>query len=299
MPMSEPFKGVLAMLACSSIWGLSGIYYKWLLHVPALEVIAHRTLWSMVFFGFLILIQGRLHEIFGVFRNPRLLAMLFLGAMLISVNWTGFVLSIHNGWAIEASLGYYILPLLAVLLGVFLLGERLSRLQAAAVLLAAIAVVILAVGLGATPWVALLLATSFALYGLIKRKIDVGPILSVFIEVLLVAPIALGFLLWTHRSDAGAFGENWGTSLLLVGAGPMTAVPLILFTYAARRVNFATVGLIQYLNPSLQFLIAVFLFGEIFTKWHAIALPIIWVALGLYSFSSFRNRHKNAAKPVV
>ena len=313
--MTDPAKGALAMIGCSTIWGLSGIYYKWLLHVPALEVIAHRTLWSMVFFGLLIAAQGRLREAAAIFRAPKLLGLLFAGACMISVNWSGFVIPIHNGWALEASLGYYILPLLAVLLGVVLLGEKLTKLQGVAVGIAALAVLILTIGLKAPPWIALLLATTFAIYGLIKRRIALGPIMSVFIEVLLVTPFALAFLIWVHvrAHDAvalaglgqGAFGDDLRTSLLLMGAGPMTAIPLILFTYAARRISFASLGLIQYLNPSLQFLIAVFLFGEMFTQWHAITLPMIWIALTLYSISSFNvktarpSKRQDAADPPL
>ena len=290
--MTDPIKGTLAMIGCSTIWGLSGIYYKWLTHVPAWEVIAHRTLWSMVFFGLLITAQGRMSEIKTTFQTPRMIGLLFLAALLISVNWAGFVLSIHNGWAIEASLGYYILPLLAVLLGVLFLDERLTRLQGIAVIIATIAVITLALGLGATPWIALLLASTFASYGLIKRRLQIGPILSVLIEVTLIAPVALAYLIWIHQSGQGAFATDLKTSLLLAGAGPMTAIPLILFTYAARRISFASVGLIQYLNPSLQFLVAIYLFGEVFTQWHGIALPMIWVALALYSVSSFRSRQR-------
>jgi len=183
------------MVTGASIWGLSSIYYKALLAVPALEVIAHRTLWSMVFFGLLIAFQGRL-----------------------------------------------------------------------------------GIGLGATPWISLLLASTFSIYGLLKRRVEIGPVASVFLEVLLVAPIALVFLGWIHSHGGGAFGDSVGMSLLLIGAGPLTAVPLILFSYGAQRLDFATVGIVQYVNPTLQFLVAVFLFGEVFTDWHGIALPMIWVA---------------------
>ncbi len=288
--MTDPLRGVLAMAGCATIWGLSGIYYKALVTVPALEVIAHRTLWSMVLFGLLIALQGRLRSVLREARAPQILRKLTLSAAMITVNWTGFVFAVHNGWALEASLGYYIFPLMAVVLGMILLGERLHPLQAIAVCLATISVLTLAIGLGATPWISLLLAATFSVYGLVKRGLEMGPVASVFIEVLIVAPIFGLYLIWVHSSGVGAFGQDMTISLLLIGAGPMTAIPLILFSYATRRLTFATVGLMQYINPSLLFLVAVFLFGEAFTRWHAIALPLIWLALALYSLSSFRGR---------
>jgi len=176
-----------------------------------------------------------------------------------------------------------------VVLGVLLFREKLQTLQWLAVGLAAVAVVTLAVGLGATPWMSLLLATTFSIYGILKRGVEMGPVASVFLEVMIVAPIAVIYLLWVHSGPVGAFGTDAVTSLMLIGSGPMTAIPLILFSYGARRIDFATVGLVQYLNPSLQFLVAVFLFGEVFTHWHAIALPMIWLALMFYSISAFRQ----------
>ncbi len=291
--LSEAAKGVAAMIGCCLIWGLSGLYYKALDHVPAFEVIAHRTVWSMVLFGLIIGSERRFVEVWRVLKTPRLVGILVIAALMISVNWSGFVISIQNGWALEASLGYYILPLVAVLLGVLVLKEPMSLAQGVAVGLATVAVLILGVGLQTPPWIALLLATTFAIYGLIKRALEIGPRLSVFIEVLLATPVALAYLIWVHQAG-GSFGSDLWTSLLLIGSGPMSAVPLILFTYAARRVNFGTIGLLQYLNPSLQFLVAVFVFGEVFTYWHSIALPLIWVALVIYSVSALRGASESA-----
>ena len=288
--MTESRKGFWAIFLSASIWGLSGIYYKAFDHVPALEVIAHRTLWSAVFFGLVIIFQRRLKDVLRNFLNPRMIGILLVSAAMISVNWSGFVFAIQKGWALDASFGYYIFPLMAVVLGMVLFGEKLSKLQGIAVIMAAIAVLILGFGLGTTPWIALLLATTFSIYGLLKRRVELGPVASVFLEVLLVAPIALIYLGWVHSQSNGDFGQSLSTSLLLMGAGPMTAIPLILFSYGAQRLDFATVGLMQYANPTLQFLVAVFLFGEVFTKWHGIALPMIWAALALYSISSFRSK---------
>lgn len=287
--MTEATRGLLGIITCCTIWGLSGIYYKFLDHVPAAEVIAHRTLWSMVLFGLVLLIQGRLVQVFGLVKDWKTFRVLVLSAAMISVNWTAFVFSVHQGWALEASLGYYIFPLMAVVLGVVLFRERLQVLQWMAVALAAVAVIVLAVGLGATPWMSLLLATTFSIYGILKRGVEIGPVASVFLEVMIVAPIAVIYLAWVHSGPSSAFGSDAYTSLMLIGSGPMTAIPLILFSYGARRIDFATVGLAQYLNPSLQFLVAVLLFGEVFTRWHAITLPMIWLALMFYSISAFRQ----------
>ena len=193
---------------------------------------------------------------------------------------------------------HYVFPLLAVAIGYFALGERFSRVQGLAIGLAATAVLVLAVGLGTPPWTALILASSFAAYGLVKGRVRVGPVVSVFIETLLIAPLALVFLggaqagAWTDLNgrQGGFFGHDLGTSLLLVFAGPLTGLPLMLFSYAARRIAYGTLGLIQYLNPTLQFAIAVLAFGEPFTVWHAIAFPLIWCGLALYSVDGWRRR---------
>ena len=207
--MDDQAKGFLAVAASAAIWGLSGLYYKLLADVAPAEVIAHRIVWSVVVFGGLFVVRGRLGELSDVFRQRDVVWRLALGTLLISVNWTGFIVAIHSGWALEASLGYYIMPLFAVLLAVLWVGEKLRALQIGAVSIAAVAVVILSSGLGVVPWISLLLATTFAAYGLIKRELSVGPILSILVEVLLACPFALLFLVWTHLSG-GAFGGNFG-----------------------------------------------------------------------------------------
>ncbi|HIP23619.1 MAG TPA: EamA family transporter RarD [Rhodobacteraceae bacterium] len=287
---------MLAILAASLIWGLSGLFYKALAHVPPLEVLSHRTLWSLLLFGIILAFRGRLGAVLAALKAPRTVAALALAAVMISLNWGGFIMSIQFGYALEASLGYYFFPLMVVLLGAIFLGERFSRGQGAALGLMALAVVVLTVGLGAPPWIALYLATTFSIYALIKKQVAAGPMVSVFIEVLLLAPVAAVWLYGAHSAGwatvprpAGWFGNNWQDSVLLVLTGPMTAGPLILFSYAAQRVRLSTVGLIQYLNPTLQFMVAALIFGEPFTKWHGIALPLIWAALALYYFETKRR----------
>lgn len=287
--MSDTQKGILAMIAASMIWGLSPIFYKALSHIPAPEVLAHRTGWSLVIFSGVLLLQGRLGEIRTALSTRRQIAMIAFASAMISANWYLFIVSIQIGRATEASLGYYIFPLVAVLVGRFVFGERLGRGQWLAVGLATVAVAVLTYGLGVAPWVSLVLATSFGLYGVVKKKLPVGPVVSVTCETLFFLPIGLGILIASHRSGQGAFGQDFLDSVMLILSGPMTATPLILFSYAARRVAMATVGLLQYINPTLQFLIAVFLFGEAFTLWHQIAFALIWAALVIFSVASLRQ----------
>jgi len=228
----------------------------------------------------------------------RTLAVLCVTGVLIAVNWFTFVFAIQGGQALEASLGYYVFPLVAVALGFLVLGERFTRLQGVAIALAALAVAVLTLGLGAAPWIALVLGTTFGGYGLLKKQLGIGPVLSVFVETALLAPPAAAWLiglhggLWTDPSDRpGAFlGRDLVTSLLLVLSGPlMTGLPLIFFSYAARRARLATVGLVQYLNPTLQFAVAVAVLAEPFTAWHGLAFPLIWAALAIYSLESWRE----------
>lgn len=281
--MTDPQRGVAAMIGACVIWGLSPLFFKQLTHVPASEVLAHRTLWGLAFFGLLLAAQGRPGAVPRLVRaSPgRVLA----AALLISTNWFVFIWSVQVGRAMEASLGYYTFPLVAVLLGAMVFGERLAWVQWAAVALALCAVGVLTWGLGAPPGVALVLATTFGLYGMMKKRLDAGPVVSVTAEVLLLAPLALGWLAWLYRDGTGE--RDGATLALLVLSGPlMTALPLMLFSYATRRVRLATVGLVQYLNPTLQFVCAVAIFGEPFTPWHAAAFGLIWTALALYSAQS-------------
>jgi len=293
--MSDSVKGLWAMIAVCVIWGLSGIYYKQLAEVPPIEVLAHRTLWSTVFLGAVLAWRGRLGELTLALTGARVtLVRLIVAALLISINWFVFIWSVQNGHALESSFGYYIFPLVAVLLGRVVLGEAMGRMQWVAVGIAALAVAVLGFGLGVTPWIPLILAGTFGSYGLMKKQLSIAPVTSVLAEVVLLSPIAVG-VLWAAHTGAigdgqgGQFGRHLGHSLMLAFSGVMTGGPLILFSYAAQRVRMATVGLVQYLNPTLQLGVAVLVFGEPLTHWHFIALPLIWVALTVYSWASLRK----------
>jgi chloramphenicol-sensitive protein RarD len=308
--MTSNTGGILAMVAACVIWGLSPIYYKPLSDVPTAEVLAHRTLWSLIAFSGLLALQGRLSALRAALATPRAIAITLVAAAMISTNWFLFILSVQVGRVTEAALGYYIFPLVAVVLGVVTFGERLTRLQWLAVALALGAVVFKTWAEGVPPWIGIVLAVTFSIYGVVKKRLAAGPVATVTAEVTLLAPLAVGYLAWTHGVFGGAgqgvFGLDPFITGLLAFSGLVTALPLILFSRAAQRVSLATVGLVQYLNPTLQFLCAVLLFGEAFTRADAVVFGLIWAALALYSAAGFsasraarRSAMTSAAEPPV
>ena len=305
--MNETQKGLLAMVGASVLWGLSTLFYKALAHVPPFEVLAHRTIWSLVFFGILLAVQGRLGELATIFRKPRLLAVMILAAMLISLNWGIFIWAIQTGRTVEASLGYYIYPIMSVLLGAVLFKEMLGRAQIFAVGVIGFAVLLLTWGLGVAPWVSLVLMMSFVVYGLIKKLIPMGPVASVTGEVMMLSPIALFWLWGVHTQgwtgmdgrNVAAFGMGWYNTIMLMLLGLLTAGPLVLYSYATKRLGFATQGLVFYLNPTLQFAVAVLVFGEPVSRWHAIAFPMIWVALAVYTLNALRQERAASSSSTL
>ena len=305
--MSEWTKGFWAMIAVCVTWGLSPIFYHALAGVPVLEVLAHRTIWSLVFFLIVLGIQRRLSELARAITGPWA-GRVAAAALLVSTNWGVFIWAVQTGHVVQSSLGYYIYPLIAVLLGVAIFRERLGRVQAFAVALTVLAVALLTWGLGVAPWISLSLAVTMGLYGVVKKSLPLGPVLSVAAEVALLTPVALA---WLVAQGAGlvpgaaplAFGSSPGLTLLLVLSGVITAIPLVLFSYAARRVEMTTMGLMFYLNPTLQFLCAVLVFGEAVTRWHMIAFAMIWTAIAIYSVASIRQARRaaplaNGSNPV-
>ncbi len=287
--MDRAAQGIVAIICACAVWGLAPIYYR-LVTVPPMEMLAHRTLWTLVFFGILLAARGRFGAVPALLSGAQR-GRIWLAAAIVSVNWGLFIWAVKGGYAIEASLGYYIFPLVAVVLGVIVLGERLSLGQGLAVALAAAAVAVLTWGLGVAPWVALALAFTFAPYMLIKKGVTAPAMVSVTAEVTLLAPFALGWLVWLHLADpaGGAFGRDAATTWLLPVTGLITGGPLILFSWGAQRVRLSTLGLTQYLNPTLQMLSAVVIFGEPFTFWHRVAFGMIWAGLAAYSLESWRQ----------
>lgn len=279
--------GIASLVLACSIWGIAPLYYKAMAAVPPLEMLTHRTIWSMVVLMGWLALQGRAAEVWALLASRERWGVL-LGAVMISFNWYFFIRAIQMGQAVEASLGYYIFPLMAVLCGILAFGERLDRAKIVALALAALAVIILTWGLGVAPWVALSLAATFAIYGVVKKGLSAGPITSVAAEVALVLPFALAWLIHLQAGGQGHFGQSVGMSLALAFSGLITAVPLMLLSYASRRVTMAAYGLTQYLNPTLQFLCATLIFREPFTRWHLIAFSLIWAAVAVYAAGTLR-----------
>lgn len=294
-PASPPERsgaGVLCALGCFGIWGLFPIYFKILHRVPALEVLAHRVVWSAVVLLGLILWQRQGQMLLAAFRDRRRLGFYLVTALLISTNWLLYIWAVQNGRILEASLGYYINPLVNVVLGVLFLRERLNPSQWSAIAIAAVGVLVLVVGQGAFPWISLALALSFGSYGLLRKKDGRAAMLGLCVETGLMAPVAALFLLALAASGAGAFGALDGqTDLLLLAAGLITVVPLLLFLEAGRRLRLSTVGLIQFMTPTLQFLLGVVVYREVFTAIHLAAFGCIWLALALYSADAYA-RHR-------
>lgn len=270
------------MIAACVIWGLSPLYYRLINHVPPADILAQRTIWSVVFFVVVLMLQRRLKVLGRAIADRRQIFWIMLAALLISVNWFLFIYAIQIDRVTQTSLGYYIYPLVSVLLGMIVFGERLSVVQWLAVGLALVAVLVLTGGLGTAPWISLVLASTFGVYGVLKKRVSTGPVVSVTAEVLVLAPLALIWL-FAFADPLPGDAATWG---LLILSGPMTAVPLILFSFAAKRVRLATVGLLQYLNPSIQFLLAAVVLGEPMGLAHAIAFPLIWTGLAIYSWSA-------------
>ena len=283
--MTDPQKGVLSIIAACCIWGFAPLYYHSLHEVAAPEMMAHRTLWTALCFGLVATLTHRWGEVRTLVTGAdrwRIVA----AALLIAFNWFVFIWAVVTDHAVEASLGYYIYPLVSAVLGVVLFGETLRGAQALAIGFAALAVLVLTFGLGVTPVVALALAVSFALYSAAKKRIRSGAMISVLVEVLIIGPPLLAWLIWLAVQGQGWFGRDLYHSLMLPLAGPLSGSPLMLFSYGAQRVRLATSGLAQYLNPTLQFLSAWLIMGEVVTVWHGLALTLVWLAIGLYAWGN-------------
>ena len=274
--------GVAAVVLAAATWGISPLYYRLLAHIPPLDVLAHRTIWSFAVFLVVLGFQRRVRELISVYTDRGKTAWIGFAALMISVNWFIFILSVQIGRVTESSLGYYMFPLFSVAIGALVFRERLTFVQWVAVGLATVAVTTLTVGLGVLPWISLSLAVTFAIYGAIKKHVSMGPVLSVTAEVGLFLPPAL---LWLALWAEVAIPAPRDLALLIL-SGPLTAIPLILFSTATKRIRMSSVGLLAYINPTLQFLVAALIFLEPVTIWHAIAFPLIWLGLALYSGSA-------------
>lgn len=270
-------------------WGLMPLYFKLLLGVPAVAIVAHRIAWSFLLLGGLISLQRAWPAVRAAMGEPRTVRLLLATAGLIGVNWLLYVYAVNSGHILAASLGYYLNPLANILLGRFVLGEPLSRPQWVAVALAAVGVSILAVGALSHLWISLSLCVSFALYGLLRKVATVDATAGLGIETALLMPVAVGWLAWASLTTTmPVWGESGSDTALLVLAGIVSTVPLLLFTAAARLLPYSTLGILQFIAPTLQFLVAVFLFGEPFTTSQAAAFACIWTAAIVYLISAVR-----------
>jgi chloramphenicol-sensitive protein RarD len=274
----------MAAAASFAIWGVFPVYLKPLHDVPALQIIAHRVVWSCLFVLGWMLARGELGKLRGTLTNPAILWRLAITAVLVSTNWLVYVWAVGHGHVVETSLGYFINPLVNVLLGVVVLRERLNRAQWTAVAVAGIAVVYLTLVTGRPPWIALTVATSFALYGLMRKVISVAALPGLATETLLLVPLGAAYLLWCEATGAGVLGHSTATlDALLIGCGPLTAIPLFLFAYGARLIPYSTIGLLQYIAPTLQLACGVFLYHEPFERARATGFALIWLALLIYA----------------
>jgi len=285
----ETISGVLYAGGAFLIWGLSPVYWKAMQQVPALEIVTHRVVWSFGFLAALTLVQHRWGEFRQVLKTPRTLLILALTTLLVSGNWLLYIWAVNAGYLLQASLGYYINPLVNVLLGMLFLKERLRRPQALAVLLACAAVALRTVSLGEPPWIALTLGFTFGLYGLIRKVAPVSSLVGLTIETLLLTAPGVAYLILLDSQAAGALLRvSRSLDILLIGSGVFTAVPLLFFNLGARRINLSSVGLMQYIAPTGMFLLAVLVYGEPFTPAQVWTFVLIWTALGIYSIDSVR-----------
>lgn len=283
----------ISALSAYLAWGILGLYYKALDHVSALEILSHRIVWSLAVLSLIITYTKNWQAVARILRAPKTYGIFTLSTVLISVNWGGYIYAVVSGQALEASMGYYIMPLVVVGLGALFFGERFSRTQAIAIGLAAIGVVYQVLSYGQIPWIALMLAFSFSFYGMLRKKAPADSVVGLFIETLLISPVAItAMVYWASQNELYALQAPTQMVLFLALAGPFTAIPLILFAYGARNLRYSTVGILQYINPTCQFLLAVFIFKEEFELTNLFTFAFIWCGLLLYSQDSLRQSRR-------
>jgi len=279
--------GVGYGLAAYLLWGFFPLYFKWVAHVPPLEVLAHRIAWSLITLALFLTATREWSKVRAALAQPKTLLTLGATTILISTNWFVFIVAVDRGEVLQSSFGYFINPLVSVLLGFLFLGERLRRLRLVSLALAGAGVVILTVCLGRVPWISLVLAITFALYGLLRKIVPAGALTGLSVETLLLFPAASGYLIYLGVMDKGAFpSATAGDNILLPLAGVITAIPLLWFSAAARRLTLASIGFMQYITPTIHFLLAVVAFGEPFTRAHLAGFACIWTGLLLYTYDT-------------
>ncbi|EKO3443313.1 EamA family transporter RarD [Vibrio fluvialis] len=293
-------KGVILAISAYTMWGIAPIYFKAISSVSALEILSHRVIWSFFLLAALLHFGRQWRSVVSVFRDKKKMVYLLTTALLVGGNWLIFIWAVNANHMLDASLGYYINPLLNVVLGMLFLGERLRKLQWFAVALAAIGVAIQLVVFGSVPIVAFSLAITFGLYGLLRKKVGVNAQTGLFIETLVLVPAAAIYLLWIADSATSSMLVNdWHLNLLLISAGIVTTLPLLCFTGAATKLKLSTLGFFQYIGPSLMFLLAVLVYGETFSADKAITFAFIWSALVIFSVDGLTQGRKRSLANVV
>ncbi|RUO46424.1 EamA family transporter RarD [Pseudidiomarina aquimaris] len=287
-------QGVLFAIAAYTMWGVAPIYFKLLQQVPALEILAHRIIWSFILVLLLIVGLRRWQRIKPVVTNKKQMLRLTIATFLLGGNWFLFIWAINNDHILDASLGYYINPLLNVAIGMVVFAERMRRMQLVAIALAVIGVLIQVISFGSVPWVALALACSFATYGAIRKRLPVDSMTGLWLETTILLPFMLVYVFFFANSGASDMTSNtWQLNLLLIAAGIVTTAPLLCFTAAAQRIRYATLGFFQYIGPSLMFILAVWVYGEPLAADKLVTFAIIWAALALYSLDTLFHQQRS------
>jgi chloramphenicol-sensitive protein RarD len=284
---SQTQLGIVYALSAYLLWGINPIYFKYLGFIPVYEVLAHRVIWSAVFLAIVITFLGGWGKALNILKIPKNILFLTCTSLLISVNWSVFIWAINNGRMLEASLGYFINPLINVVLGLLFLNEALSRLKWIAVSLALLGVLVQVVQVGSLPWVSLVLPITFGFYGLLRKKIKIEALIGLFFETLLVLPVALYYLFFVaNGQNSNMLNNNFSLNLCLMFAGIVTAMPLIFFAQAALRLKLSTLGFFQYLAPSMMFVMAVLVYGEVLSLARIMTFIFIWAGIILFAFEN-------------
>jgi len=284
----ETQKGLLAALGAYGVWGFFPLMFRLLDGVGAPTIVAHRVIWSLVFVGIILKVQGRMGEVSAALKDRRVLIIIFLSAILLAINWLVFIWAVENDKVLDVSLGYFINPLVNVALGMVFLGEKQNRWQWLAISVAIVAMIVQTIALGSFPLVALTLAISFGIYGYLRKTVSVGSAPGLFIETLLMLPFAIIYLVYIIYSFGYGPHADPLKMTYLVLTGPLTAGALLMFAFAARRLRLTTIGMFQYLSPSMHFLTAVYIFGEELNSLRLFSFVLVWISLAIFSFNSLR-----------
>ena len=289
-PLNDTTKGVVYGLGAYTLWGSFPLYFALFKGIPSWEVLIHRVIWSCLFLAVVISILKRWPPVVAALRQPRRLGYVLGCAVFIALNWGIYIYAVETRHVLQASLGYFLTPLVNVAMGLLILGERISRLQAAAVGLAAVAILYQLLLLGELPWITLVLAFSFGTYGLMRKKVELDGLSGLFVETLLLLPLGLLTLARLSSQGLSHFSDSTYSALLLASSGAVTAIPLLAFAGAARRLKLSTVGFLMYINPTIQFLIALYIFHEPLSTAKLVSFVMIWGALAIYSWSAWVGR---------